>query len=216
MNPTTHVFVLGHDDQLNNIAIPNNGAYEKLHLHSLPDLKGDDQSCLLSETRFYLSSISELHTVKEDGIASVSWRYDSKYSKLETKLSNLCNIEPTVGTIWCAEKAQHNWFWIPSECFLGANELIWLAEKEGSFGLSFDSPAPWCNTFACHRDDFCEFLCLFRKVYDYFYDKYKLDLPYTLVRPEGHPDFKRKAGFVYERLAMCVWGCLGLTTKQIS
>jgi len=184
------IFVLGHEP----FEIKNKPFLSKVNLNEInTDIYSDNQ---LAESRIFFSDLPLQNNVEYLGFATSQW--NNKFNHL-CKLENLHllkkYLEPNV--VWCPYKSKVHWSITSEWDHPGMFPLLY--ELSDLTQMNLEKESFYCNCFICHKSVYMDFVVYFKEVFNYFYKKYKFNLPFIDQIPEHAP---RHAAFFYERVTM--------------
>ena len=150
---------------------------------------------MLGESRAFLIDFSD---VDEEYVGFINARFDQKYFSLNTRLETLPIVArrllapgwvlaPWPAVDWLSLTAVHH----PTMMDL-VEELHVLHGLE----MKQDRVSVWANDFICHRSVFFDWHRFWRRSFDYFIEKYGIDLPFD----DHGTDPSRKTAFFLERI----------------
>lgn len=198
----TKIFVIYHDKQvLDSIQSDN-----KILLGDLPI--GEFQINALAENRFLWFLSNNINLINTDfiGIAAASW--NTKYSI--KKIEELKNIQIQKNQVFVADKVA-NWYNASENCHPGMGKLIKEICQRNKFKIKGDSF--WSNNFICHAEIMKNFLEWWRKEFLFFFEKYKIDPPFTNKWPHYKPNLH--CAYFFERLTVTYFANQPLNIIQI-
>jgi hypothetical protein len=167
----------------------------------------------LAESRIFLGK--EYKEDLPEFVGCVSYRFDDKFKPkpgLVDIVSMLGHRSLSAKDVWGIQFGSRNWIEDCERVHPGMQVL--LEEVAHRFQLEFvpDGPAPCCNTFICHRDQYVELCEFMSQALRYVLEKYGDHLPYTYAcaccgeaNETGLGRYRnndRHAGFFAERLTM--------------
>lgn len=205
-NRTIKIFVAGDTEEM--LAdVPRGDEFQAVDLRSLAVEPGFESNAL-AESRFLVSE--DARRVPSEYVGFCSANYDRKFP-LRPHLAELPRVArnlrrgdglgPSLSTDWLAD------------CDISHPGLTALVEGLASdFGLTvLPLPAPYANTFVCHRDEWFRLLDAFHRMLTAALDRYGTHPPfrYRCIRcgtisdtGYGRHTSERHMGFLAERLTM--------------
>jgi hypothetical protein len=184
------IFVLGHDS----FEINERPFLTKINLNEInTGIYSDNQ---LAESRIFFNDLPLQQNVDYLGFATYQWN-DKFYNTCKLENMHLLEKHLDPNVVWCAYKSMAHWS-ITSE-WDHAGMFSLLYELSDLTQLNLEKESFYCNCFICHKSVYLDFVKYFKEAFDYFYKKYKFNLPFIDQKPEHAP---RHAAFFYERVTM--------------
>lgn len=198
---TLRVFVHWHEDEM--LRKVRKRTY--LQTVNLAELEiGEFQQNMLAENRVFLAEYL-WKGLQTDYIGFMSASWDEKYHSL-VKLHEIHKLPLAPGTVWCGGMSDSaDWARESNKHHPGMYAL--LEEMAAVAGMSLSAGPTICESnFICHRCVFDDFLAMWRRVFDHFYQKYGYDLPFLEGCREdwrsGRFDRRKREAYFYERITM--------------
>jgi hypothetical protein len=185
------VFVLGHNEESLK-KVENEPFIQKLDLSKLELAIPNTED--IAENKFYLTDY--VFRCKESYVGVMTHRYKQKYNLDIKKLPQIVD-KLDERCVFTCHFARKEWFDYSINYHPGIEKYI--REISEVFNLPIRRKHVfWANNFICHKFVFADFIYKFRDIFHYINSKYGYNFDYKVDFGQD----KRKAAFLYERVAM--------------